>query len=119
MIDEKRLLDILDAGREAVKTHSSGADETIEKTLDIVMDCIRSQETVGEWIPTEERLPENNDYILMSSPDDDYAYIGRYEKDECGGGAFYIDGALESCSHYNIFINAWMPLPKAYGYGEE
>lgn len=66
------------------------------------------------WIPVSERLPETDDYILISFDNASIVDIGRYEKDEDGGGAFYPGDEDESYSSIGIFVNAWRPLPEPY-----
>ena len=67
----------------------------------------------NQWILVEERLPENNDYVLMSFENFSMPLIGRYEKNE-EGGAFYVGDDEESCISKDLFVNAWMPLPEPY-----
>lgn len=66
------------------------------------------------WISVEERLPETDDYILISFDNASIVDIGRYEKDEDGGGAFYPGDEDKSYSSIGIFVNAWRPLPEPY-----
>ena len=68
------------------------------------------------WIPVEERLPEEDEYVLMLFENFTLPMIGRYEKDNDGGGAWYIgdDDGCDTCISQNLFVNAWMPLPKQY-----
>lgn len=66
-----------------------------------------------QWIHVEERLPDNDDYILMSFENFSLPLVGRYEMDETGG-AFYVGDDEESCISQNLFVNAWMPLPEPY-----
>lgn len=68
------------------------------------------------WIPVEERLPEDDNYILLSFENFDIPLIGRYEADADGGGAFYLGDNDEgdTCLSQNLFVNAWMPLPEPY-----
>ena len=66
-----------------------------------------------QWIPIEERLPEDDRYILISFSNFPMADIGRYEEDD-GGGAFYPDDEDISYSEIGVFVNAWMPLPDPY-----
>lgn len=63
------------------------------------------------WIPIEERIPEDDEYILVSFSNCPNPDIGRYEWDE-EGGAFYPGDDETSYVKYGIFVNAWMPLPK-------
>lgn len=68
------------------------------------------------WIPVTERLPEDDNYILLSFANFSIPMIGRYEKDEEGGGAFYLGDCDEedTCVKNDLFVNAWMPLPDPY-----
>ena len=65
------------------------------------------------WIPVKERLPETDDYILLSFSNFSLPQIGRYEEDE-EGGAFYIGDEAETCISQDLYVNAWMPLPEPY-----
>ena len=68
------------------------------------------------WIPVEERLPEEDEYVLMSFENFTLPIIGRFEKDNDGGGAWYAGDAdgCDTCSSQDLFVNAWLPLPKLY-----
>lgn len=66
------------------------------------------------WIPVEDQLPENDDYILLSFENFDIPLVGRYEPDEDGGGKFYVGDDEENCISVDLFVNAWMPLPEPY-----
>lgn len=63
------------------------------------------------WIPVEERLPEDDEYIFVSFSNYAIPDIGRYERDK-EGGAFYPGDDDTSYAKYGIFVKAWMPLPK-------
>ncbi len=69
-----------------------------------------------EWIPVEERLPEDDNYILLSFENFSLPLVGRYEAGSDGGGAFYLGDCDEgdTCLSENLFVNAWMPLPEPY-----
>lgn len=69
-----------------------------------------------EWIPVEERLPEDDNYILLSFENFSLPLVGRYEAGSDGGGAFYLGDCNEgdTCLSENLFVNAWMPLPEPY-----
>lgn len=68
------------------------------------------------WIPVEERLPEDNKYILLSFSNFGLQIIGRYDKDEEGNGSFYIGDCDEqdTCIANDLYVNAWHPLPEPY-----
>ena len=69
----------------------------------------------GRWIPVEERLPEDEYYILLSFTNFPLPSIGRFKKDP-EGGAFYLGDCDEkdTCISMNLFVNAWRPLPEPY-----
>ncbi|MDO4313996.1 MAG: DUF551 domain-containing protein [Eubacteriales bacterium] len=66
-----------------------------------------------KWIPVTERLPDTDDYIMVSFKNYMFPDIARYEKDE-DGGAFYPGDEEKSYVQYGLFVNAWMPLPEPY-----
>ena len=80
------------------------------------MTLLAGQIEEHSWIPVEERLPEEDEYVLMSFENFTLPIIGRYEKDNDGGGAWYTgdDDGCDTCSSQDLFVNAWMPLPKPY-----
>lgn len=65
-----------------------------------------------EWIPIAEKLPENDNYILLSFSNVGLPEVGRYED-----GRFYVGDDDEPLSKIGIIVNAWMPLPKCYREG--
>ena len=67
----------------------------------------------GKWVPISERLPKNEDYILVSFKNSTLPDIARYEEDE-EGGAFYPGDDEDSYISYGLIVNAWMPLPEPY-----
>ena len=68
------------------------------------------------WIPVTERVPENGDYVLMSFENFSLPLVGRYVDDEKLGGAWYLGDCFDedTCLANDLFVNAWMPLPKPY-----
>lgn len=85
-----------------------------------ILDSVVAEYNNG-WIPCSERLPENDDYILLSFENFSLPLVGRYDKDGEIGGAFYIgdcDGD-DTCVSNNLFVNAWQPLPEPYKPGKE
>lgn len=71
------------------------------------------KEEFGRWVPCSERLPEPDEYILLSFSNYSGLVLGRYEEDD-GGGTFYEGDSLTPLTQYDVFVNAWMPLPKPY-----
>lgn len=78
---------------------------------------LRAELEEKEWIPVEERLPENNKYILLSFSNFSLPAIGRYEEDR-EGGAFYIGDEDTGCASEELFVNAWRELPEPYKEGK-
>ena len=63
------------------------------------------------WIPIEQDVPVDDSYVLVSFSNYCVPDIGRYEEDD-GGGAFYPGDEDRSYNSYDLFVNAWMPLPE-------
>lgn len=68
---------------------------------------------LSRWIPISERLPEDENYILVSFENSTMPDIARYEEND-EGGTFYPGDDEKSYSSYGLFVNAWMPLPEPY-----
>lgn len=66
------------------------------------------------WILVGERLPETDDYILLSFANYSIPLVGRCERDKDGSGIFYAGDDLISCLGNDLFVNAWMKLPECY-----
>ena len=72
---------------------------------------------LSKWIPISERLPEEEEYILLSFANYTGLDIGRYEHDG-ENDKFYPGDDEETYAHYGLIVNAWMPLPEPYREGE-
>ena len=77
---------------------------------------LNEEQRKHHWIPVEERLPEADNYILLSFSNFSLPLIGRYEADNDGGGAFYLGDNDEgdTCLSVDLYVNAWQPLPEPY-----
>lgn len=82
------------------------SEEDQKQAKDMLINCMR-------WIPIEERLPEKDEYVLVSFSNFCLADIARYETND-NGGAFYPGDEEKSYVSFGLFVNAWMPLPKPY-----
>ena len=98
------------AGKAVIKDRSLLA-EAMEKLAKY--EDAEEKERLGQWIPCSERLPEEEEYILLSFENYTGLDIGRYEKDG-ENDKFYPGDDEKSYSSYGIFVNAWMPLPESY-----
>lgn len=83
-----------------------------KKTVDAIEMGIHALKET-QWIPISERLPEEEEYILLSFANYTGLDIGRYEHDG-ENDKFYPGDDEKSYSSYGIFVNAWMPLPEPY-----
>lgn len=68
---------------------------------------------LSRWIPISERLPEEEEYILLSFANYTGLDIGRYENDG-ENDKFYPGDEEETYASYGLVVNAWMPLPEPY-----
>lgn len=87
-------------------------DECVKKNFTL-KNLLETKEKY-QWIPVEEKLPEQNKYILLSFDNFSIPQVGRYEEDEEGNGAFYLGDEEETCISQLLFVNAWMELPEQY-----
>lgn len=71
------------------------------------------KDRLGQWIPCSERLPEEEEYILLSFANCTGLDIGRYENDG-ENDKFYPGDEEETYASYGLVVNAWMPLPEPY-----
>ncbi len=65
------------------------------------------------WIPIEDRVPDDNRYILISFANYSIPTIGRYEGSSKGGN-FYDGDNDEPLKKIGLIVNAWQELPEAY-----
>ncbi len=87
-------------------------DEDVDK-WEMYQSLEKQGKLLTGWIPLEERLPEDDKYILVSFENFSVADIARYEEDE-DGGTFYPGDEDKSYASDGLFVNAWMPLPEPY-----
>lgn len=116
MIDEKRLLEVLEKNFCGI-----GGVEVLKQ-------IINEQPKVGEWIPVEERLPKEHDSVFAKLKGTDKWYSGMFEKRsdevivtcEYGDGTRVtktsktIDGkwSIETKSISKLKVLFWQPLPE-------
>lgn len=71
------------------------------------------------WIPVSERLPDVDEYIIVSFENFSVPMIGRYTVDDDDSGTFRIGGEDESFVENDLYVIAWMSLPEPYKESEE
>ena len=104
MIDEKKLLEKLDAWYGSLFPRTSIQDSIKCDVIDNVMTMIEDTEKVDEWIPVSERLPKPDTYVLVTYKNfDDFAIgIDRYDQNIHDWFCFEED------------VMAWQPLPEDF-----
>ncbi|MBU5480911.1 DUF551 domain-containing protein [Blautia sp. MSJ-19] len=68
----------------------------------------------NRWIPVDEKLPDPDEYILVSFENFSVPMIGRYTVDDKDSGTFRMGDENDSFIENDLFVNAWMPLLKPY-----
>ena len=109
MIDADAFKEYICNAYEQVKhMYPDGGEWARQITEDFCKD-IDDQPTIEpqKWVSCSERLPEENDEVLVTGKVDNALYV---DIDEWTGSGFWI----------NAFgVIAWMPLPEPYKGGEE
>lgn len=85
--------------------------------LDIVntlLNDLEQDEKENGWITIDEKLPDPDEYILVSFFNSSIPMIGRYTVDDNDGGTFRVGDEDDSFGEHGLYINAWMPLPEPY-----
>lgn len=77
-------------------------------------EVLQLKKNAVRWIPVTERLPDPESYILVSFENFSLPDIATYRVDEDGSGVFYPGDEDYTYLSAGVFVNAWMPLPKAY-----
>lgn len=109
-----RLADYHDWMKKLTERHEMITSEDVLDMIEQLQDDLEQDEKENGWIPVDERLPETDDYILLSFANYSIPLVGRYEEDKDGGGNFYVGDDLISCLGNDLYVNAWMSLPKCY-----
>lgn len=65
----------------------------------------------GEWIPCSERLPEPNQYVLVTYKTTDEVHICQYYGDGSENPWYSL---IDECLAWNNVVLAWMPLPQPW-----
>ena len=98
------------AGKAVIKDKNK-LSEAMEKLARL--EDAEEKDRLGQWIPCSEKMPEDENYILVSFENSTMPDIARYEEND-EGGTFYPGNDEKSYSSYGLIVNAWMPLPESY-----
>lgn len=101
--------------------NEDGSFSTYDDTYDVVIHCETEEEQKKvierlkdtNWIPVSESLPDPGKYVLVSFENFTLPMIGIYTVDD-DGGTFRVDDEDDSFLEHNLYVNAWMELPKRY-----
>ena len=106
MIDEKKLLEKLDAWYESLFPRTSIQDSIKCDVIDNVMTMIEDTEKVGEWIPVSESLPEIETEVIVSCKDHitGYSYVDIDYRNRKGG----------KWTYFRQDVIAWKQLPESF-----
>ncbi len=105
---------------EAIKQYFIGLIDQGRQEVDIleanveIHKIIEGYEKTDGWIPTDESYPSDGRYVLLSFENFTLPVVGRYEEDADGGGNFYAGDEDVPLVQQDLFVNAWMELPKVY-----
>lgn len=75
--------------------------------VDIIKELDKA-ETMGEWIPVSERLPEKNVWVLVTVEQSGKCYQEIMQIDR------YKETWTDNTDYYGEAVKAWMPLPEPY-----
>ncbi|MEQ2636645.1 DUF551 domain-containing protein, partial [Anaerobutyricum hallii] len=79
-----------------------------------VIKLIEEQPKICEWIPLEEKTPQNGEHVLLSFANEKQEpLVGTWKVDD-EGGAFYAPFTGRTYASLGCFVTAWMPLPEPY-----
>lgn len=109
-----RLSDYHDFIKKLVDDHQMVLASDVLEMIEQLLADLEQDEKENGWIPVSERLPETDDYILLSFANYSIPIIGRCERDKDGNGIFYAGDDLISCLGNDLYVNAWMELPECY-----
>lgn len=116
MIDEKKLIEELNRQKYILTFEDSNPiDEGFNCGIDKAIQLVESQPKVGEWIPVEERLPEEQtDYKGIKR-----SYCSLVTVIGYGVSRIDIDYTVNGIWHLEeantvLKVLAWQPLPKSY-----
>ena len=79
-----------------------------------IIKMIEEQPKICEWIPLEEKTPENGEHVLLSFANEKQKpLVGTWKVDDEGGSS-YDPFTGRTYASLGYFVNAWMPLPEPY-----
>lgn len=86
----------------------------LRRAIEIIKTAEHRQSEKNGWILVDERLPDPDEYLLVSFENFSIPMVGIYTVDDEGNGTFRIGDDDETFKENGLFVNAWMYLPKCY-----
>ena len=92
----------------------ASGDDRLDYSFEDVADyLIGNGVTVQEWIPVEERLPENDVMVIGYTPCDGFMFVGYYhEEKKYDWKVWRIITSMRSTKVITKKVTHWMPLPQ-------
>lgn len=109
MIDEKKLIEIIENRQRLLSPGIDIRDSLIFDTLESLIDTINDMDKI-EWIPVSERLPYDGETCLITNAESFeqyHIYKGWYDGIK---GVWHMTGNFER----KMNVIAWQPLPEPY-----
>lgn len=104
MIDEKKLIEVMERWKRG------GIEEHEQSAFNLAIDLIKIQPKVGEWIPCNERLPEDNQAVLTCKNKQISILIWKSER------RIWLEPKGNWWWSY-CMVEKWQPLPEPYSSG--
>ena len=108
-----RLIDADALIHELNNSHYPGApyiDAGISIAIGKVLDALTIRPE-PQWIPCSERLPEDEQFILVTYKTTDRIHVCQYHEDGSRNQWYSLN---DMCRAHNNVVLAWMPLPEPY-----
>lgn len=86
----------------------------LKRAIEIIKAEEHRRSEKNGWIPVDELLPDPDKYLLISFKNFSVPMVGRYTADDEDNRTFRIGDDDETFKENDLFVNAWMYLPKCY-----